>query len=83
MQVKSGRRGPFLACSGYPECRNTKHLDKDGNVVELPEVEGEMCDKCGKEMVVRMSRRGPFLACSGYPKCRNAKPIPKSETVEG
>jgi DNA topoisomerase-3 len=86
MAVKSGRRGEFLACSGYPECKTTLNFKRDeaGKVVALPrapqpkmpEVDIK-CEKCEKPMVIRMSRRGPFLACSGYPKCRNAKPLPE------
>jgi len=54
-------------------------LDKDGKPVELPKVEGEVCEKCGKPMDVKMGRRGPFLACTGYPKCKNARPLPGEE----
>ena len=74
-----GRRGPFLACTGYPDCKNTMPLDKEGKPVVLPKVEGEVCEKCGKPMDVKMGRRGPFLACTGYPQCRNAKPLPGQE----
>lgn len=79
MQVKRGRRGMFLACSGYPKCRTTANVAevKDGKAVaeEMPQVD-EKCEKCGAAMVVKNSRRGPFLACSGYPKCKNAKNLP-------
>jgi DNA topoisomerase-3 len=86
MAVKSGRRGEFLACSGYPECKTTLNFKRDeaGKVVPLPRApQPKMpevnikCEKCEKPMVIRMSRRGPFLACSGYPKCKNAKPLPE------
>lgn len=79
MEVKMGRRGPFLACSSYPDCKNTLPIDKDGNVIVLPVIEGEVCEKCGGEMIVKTGRRGPFLACSNFPKCKNAKPIPKKD----
>ena len=46
--------------------------------VELPvEYTGEMCEKCGRPMVVKLGRYGKFQACSGFPECRNAKPILK------
>jgi DNA topoisomerase-1 len=83
MVVKGSKRGDFLACSGYPECRNTKSFTRDAagkiTIVEKPKaVETNVkCEKCGSPMVIRNSRRGPFLACSGYPKCRNAKPLPE------
>jgi DNA topoisomerase-1 len=82
MVIKTSKRGEFLACSGYPKCRNTKSFERDAagriTAVEKPQaVTTDMkCEKCGSPMVIRNSRRGPFLACSGYPKCRNAKPLP-------
>ncbi len=83
MTVKSGRFGYFLACSGYPDCKNTRRiLMKDGQPTVAPpppEVPEQACEKCGKPMVVRSGRFGYFLACSGYPKCRNKKKI-ESET---
>jgi DNA topoisomerase-1 len=80
MVVKWGRNGYFLACSGYPDCKNTKEIksfDGDGSKVELAPVEdtGEVCEKCGKPMVIRKGRFGRFLACSGYPECKNTRSV--------
>lgn len=85
MIIRGGRRGEFLACSGYPECKNALSFKRDdaGNIVllpraappELPAV-NVTCEKCGQPMAVKRSRRGLFLACTGYPKCKNAKPLP-------
>ena len=56
----------------------TKALDKIGDDLapkDPPILESnEICDKCGKKMVIRHSRYGQFLACSGYPECKNTKP---------
>jgi DNA topoisomerase-1 len=76
MVIKWGRNGYFLACTGYPACKNTKEIKSwSGDKVELAEKEttDEVCEKCGKPMVVRRGRFGRFLACSGYPECKNAK----------
>ena len=74
MIVRTGRRGKFAACSGYPKCRNTKPLEEQAEEeAEEPEPTGEVCEKCGSAMVTRKGRWGPFLACAAYPKCRNAK----------
>jgi DNA topoisomerase-1 len=82
MIIKIGRFGKFLACSGYPECKNTKPLDKNGDVVEhSPETSNQKCDKCGKPMVMKHGRFGPFLACSGYPECKNIKNIEQKTGV--
>ncbi|MHB8232437.1 MAG: type I DNA topoisomerase [bacterium] len=83
MVIKMGRFGKFLACSGYPECKNTKELPKDnkdnadsaGGGAETEET-GEVCEKCGKPMVIKTGRYGKFLSCGGYPECKNIKPIP-------
>lgn len=81
MIIKTGRFGPFLACSNFPECKNIKSMNKDKpeeneKLKELQEkFKDEVCDKCGEPMVVKNGRFGPFLACSGYPKCKNIKNI--------
>jgi DNA topoisomerase-1 len=49
--------------------------DKIGNVEVPDEVTDEICEKCGRNMVIKMSRYGKFLACPGFPECRNARPI--------
>lgn len=72
MVKKHGRYGEFLACSGYPECKNTKPVVKEIGVD---------CPKCGKPIVEKRSRRGRiFYGCSGYPECDNSywnKPVNK------
>lgn len=86
MVFKLGKHGKFLACPSFPNCKNTKTLDENGNVVEKksvePKVSDKTCDKCGKPMVVRSGKYGPFLACSGFPKCRNIVNMPKENEVE-
>jgi DNA topoisomerase-1 len=72
MVIRWGRNGRFIACSGYPDCKNTKPLEED----EIPQTSDEMCSKCGKPMVYKVGRYGRFLACSDYPTCKNTKPIP-------
>lgn len=80
MVIKWGKFGRFMACSGYPECRNTRELPKAGDQEEpeKPKQEEIQCEKCGKPMVLKRGRFGEFMACSGYPECRNTKKIVKS-----
>ncbi len=77
MVIKMGRFGKFLACSGYPECKNTKEIPKENaeGGAQADETD-EICGKCGKPMVIKTGRYGKFLSCSGYPECKNIKPIP-------
>lgn len=80
MVIKKGRFGRFAACPNYPECKNTKSIDNDGNVVEKkPELKttGEKCELCGGDLVVRKGRFNSFIACSNYPKCKFTKSISK------
>jgi DNA topoisomerase-1 len=81
MVLRDSWRGQFLACSGYPECKTTFSVDKEGKkiVKPPPEVTSFTCEKCGKVMLKRIGKRGPFLACSGFPKCRNIKPWREDE----
>jgi DNA topoisomerase-1 len=81
MVIKTGRFGKFLACSGFPKCRNIKSLGTpDGGPAE-PETTNEVCDKCGSPMIIKHGRFGKFLSCSKYPECKNMKPIVKSTGV--
>ncbi|MBF5041236.1 type I DNA topoisomerase [Aggregicoccus sp. 17bor-14] len=75
--IKFGKMGHFLACSGYPECKNTKDFKEvDGKIVVVEEeTTDEKCPNCEKPMVVKRGRFGRFLACSGYPECKTSKPI--------
>ncbi|MFC1587469.1 type I DNA topoisomerase [Planctomycetota bacterium] len=78
MVIRWSRRGKFLGCSGYPECKNIKSLDEDGNVVPQ-EASNEVCSECGEAMVIRSGRTGRFLACSAYPDCKNTKSLPGAD----
>ncbi len=80
MVIKWGRHGHFLACPGYPECKNTKEFTRneagDIQIVERQlETTDEKCEKCGNPMVIKRGRFGKFLACSDYPACKTTKPL--------
>ena len=74
MVIKNGRFGKFLACPGFPQCKNAKPLPED-------EVK-EPCPKCGGKLVKRKSKKGKtFYGCSKYPECDFTAPgIPTGET---
>jgi DNA topoisomerase I len=69
--VKLGRRGKFVGCKNYPECRYTR--DVEGQERPEPELLEETCPECGKQLVKKVGRYGPFVGCSGYPDCRYIK----------
>jgi DNA topoisomerase I len=66
-----GRNGPFVGCSGFPECRYTR---PDSNAPEA-EPTTETCEICGSPMVAKRGRFGAFLACTRYPECKGTKPL--------
>jgi DNA topoisomerase-1 len=72
MIARWGRFGRFLACTGFPECRNTRPLNGEGGEQEVVD---EKCPTCGADMMIKGGRFGRFIACSKYPECKTTKPI--------
>ncbi len=71
MIVKWGRKGKFLSCSAYPECKNSKSITSG---VKCPE------PNCGGELIERRSKRGFFYGCSNFPKCTfTSKTLPEEK----
>ena len=87
MQIKVGKYGPFLSCTGYPSCKNSKDLaeDKRGDepAQEAEEPINETCAQCGKAMAVKRGRNGRFLACTSYPKCKNTRDLSGAKADDG
>jgi DNA topoisomerase-1 len=75
MQLKRSRFGQFFACSGYPDCKNTKDPKLMKAAAGLPSEPQPPCENCGKEMVLKSGRYGPFYSCSGYPDCKTIRKI--------
>lgn len=71
MIIKMGRFGKFMACSGFPECKNAKPLPGSEEAITTD----EKCPICGKEMQVKRGRFGAFLGCIDYPECKGIKAI--------
>lgn len=74
MAMKRGRFGPFLGCSGYPDCRNIRKISKSGVVAPAPvPIEGETCPVDGAQLVRRHGPYGEFVSCANYPECKYIK----------
>jgi DNA topoisomerase-1 len=73
MQMKRGRFGPFLGCTGYPECRNIRKVAKSGVAAPAPVPLDEKCPLDDAQLVRRFGRFGEFVSCSNYPKCKYIK----------
>jgi DNA topoisomerase-1 len=77
---KYGRRGKFIACSTYPECKYTQKTQEEiDNEAKIKAEVGEIdpCEKCGSEMAIKSGRFGNFFGCVGYPECKNLRPLLK------
>ena len=79
--IKWGRHGRFMACSGFPDCKNTRPLQSEKSEVRSQKSEtteqqtDEKCEKCGSSMVLKSGRFGKFFACSNYPGCKTTKSL--------
>jgi len=74
MIIKWGRKGKFLSCSGFPECKNSKSITTG---VKCPE------PRCGGELIERRSKRGFFYGCSNFPKCKfTSKNLPDNKETD-
>ncbi len=84
MSVKWGRHGKFLACTNYPECKNTRPMQEGpgGQISEKVEEDlNEACERCGKPLVYKQGRFGRFIACSGYPTCRFTRALKQNTGI--
>ncbi|MCP2041195.1 DNA topoisomerase-1 [Neisseria sp. HSC-16F19] len=82
LQIKFGKRGRFIACSGYPDCDYTRNVNESAEdaakAAEEPTVvEGRDCPKCGGQLVYKKGRYGKFIGCANYPKCKHIEPLEK------
>ncbi len=71
MIIRWGKNGRFLACSGYPECKNAKPLPHEAEKFKIH----EKCPECGHDLTLKQSRYGKFIGCSNYPACRYTRAI--------
>ncbi len=72
--IRYNKNGKFLACSGYPDCKNTRAISEYGEE-EAEDGEELTCDQCGSNMALKQGSRGKFYACTGYPDCKNTRSI--------
>ena len=68
---KFGRRGPFLACPGYPDCKYTRPVEE----AELPTPVEGTCPECGSNLVARSGPYGRYISCEKRPECKFTKPF--------
>ncbi|MEA2079591.1 MAG: type I DNA topoisomerase, partial [Pseudomonadota bacterium] len=77
LNIRLGRRGRFVGCSGFPDCDYTRNLGEDSENAEPEIVEGRLCPECSSQLIIRSGRYGKFIGCSAYPDCKYIEPLEK------
>ena len=81
LNIRLGKRGRFIGCTGYPECTYTRNLDSatsEASEATAPTlIEGRVCPKCEAPLNLRQGRYGPFIGCSAYPTCKYIESLNK------
>lgn len=73
-----GKRGRFIGCTGYPNCKYTRNLSNDPESAAAAEVvEGRKCPTCESDLVIKAGKYGKFIGCSGYPNCKFIESLDK------
>lgn len=79
--IKQSRRGKFIACTGFPDCRYTRSYIDDKTQAKIDEgekaIEGRKCPNCSGPLKIASGRFGPFIGCAAYPKCKYIERIAK------
>jgi len=75
MNLKFNEKGKFLACSKYPECKNTKPVKLVGSEIQIitDKLLDEKCPDCGAQLKIKVGQYGKFITCSNYPNCKFSK----------
>ncbi|RDV24752.1 hypothetical protein DXV75_11770 [Alteromonas aestuariivivens] len=74
LRVRNSKSGPFIGCSGYPQCQFSKPLH-DAQTTTLKVIEDTHCPECGNEMAIKKGRYGMFIGCTNFPACHHIEPI--------
>lgn len=81
--IRLGKRGRFIGCSNYPECKYTRNVGEE-TAVQPEIIKDRKCSKCGGELLIKQGPYGKFIGCSNYPDCNFLEPLekPKDTKVE-
>ncbi|MEE3003379.1 MAG: type I DNA topoisomerase, partial [Pseudomonadota bacterium] len=82
LSVRLGKRGKFIGCNNYPDCKYTRGMEDDKTESSTPEVISDRkCPKCESDLVIKPGRYGKFIGCSNYPNCKHMEPLEKPEST--
>ena len=82
LNIRFGKRGRFIGCTGYPDCDYTRNLNETAEQAAAEEeapviIEDRVCPEDGGQLVVKKGRYGKFIGCANYPKCKHIEPLEK------
>lgn len=72
-----GKRGRFVGCTGYPDCKYTRNLNTEGDAAAAEIIAGRKCPTCESDLVIKTGKYGKFIGCSGYPNCKFIESLDK------
>jgi len=81
LSIRLGRRGRFIGCTAYPDCKYTRGLEDAEGSSEPEVVKDRSCPKCEKDLVIKHGRYGKFIGCSSYPDCKYLEPLEKPKDL--
>ena len=74
LHIRHGKAGPFIGCTGYPDCDYIKPLHEHQTTV-LKEISGTACPECGSSLAIKKGRYGMFIGCTNFPACHHIEQI--------
>lgn len=77
LSIRLGKKGRFIGCTGYPECKYTRNLDQDQKAAEPEIIPDRKCPECGSPLQIRFGKYGKFIGCTNYPNCKHMEPLEK------
>lgn len=80
LSIRLGKRGKFIGCTGYPECKYTRNVDKgegEANSTAPEVIADRLCPQCNSQLQYRFGKYGKFIGCSNYPNCKYIEPLEK------
>lgn len=77
LSIWLGKRGRFIGCTGYPNCKYTRNLSSDGQASEPEIIADRKCPTCTSDLVIKTGKYGKFIGCSGYPNCKFIESLDK------
>lgn len=80
LHIRTGKQGPFLGCSNYPECSYLRPLHEKSDIQKV--LSGSHCPLCDKELALKQGRYGLYIGCTAYPDCLHTAQLSEEKTTK-